>query len=183
MQDKLSALEAGSPYGPGLASYGRQMDELLLVCGRSAADVLWTMEEGLHCGSLAAVVGEIWENPRELGFTATKRLVRRAERSGIHAALIRWQAVPTLSAARRRWRLTSLPSATNRLDGRAAGEPVWQAELFRVQGRAPGTWTARYDRQAHRLDLAAPLPDRKMDRPAHRTAEPGPVPGDRRRAA
>lgn len=168
VQDRVSALEAGMPYGPGLASYGLSPDRLVLACGRGAPDVLWALEEGLRCSGLGAVIGEMWGDPRALDFTATKRLLRRAEASGIHAFLIRWNAQAGLSAARRRWRIAALPSPPATFDPKAPGAPLWQADLFRARGRRPGLWHARYDGSAHHIHMAAPPAHRPLDAQAGR---------------
>ncbi|MGB7404786.1 MAG: hypothetical protein WA906_03785, partial [Pacificimonas sp.] len=157
VQDRMSGLETGRPYGQAFARYGADADKLVLACARHAADVLWTLEEGLSCRALTAIVGEIWGDPKALDFTATKRLAMRAERQGVPVFLIRFNAHPNLSAARRRWRVTSLPSLPDPHDEKAPGAPRWRAELFRTRGDRPGVWEAHYDGSAHRLHLAAPL--------------------------
>lgn len=172
VQDRLAARETGHPHGRAFQHFGADPDRLVLACGRDGADVLWTMEEGLKCTALAAVIGEIWGNPRALDFTATKRLALRAERAGVHAFLIRFGAAAGLSSARRRWRVASCPSAAHPHDPRAPGAPCWRVELFRARGQQPGTWVASYDAAAHRLDLSA----------AFRDPVPAPAAQDRRRA-
>lgn len=159
VQDRLSAFEAGRPHGGGLKRFGADPDRLVLVCARDAGDVLWTMEEGLKCAALGGVIGEVWGAARALDFTASKRLALRAERTGIPVTLLRFSAPEDLSAARRRWRVTSLPSAPHPGDPKAPGAPRWRAELFRARDRTPGVWEAEYDGAAHRLRLAPTLPD------------------------
>lgn len=160
VQDRMCAQEVGQPHGRALARFGGDPDRLILACARHAGDVLWTMEEGLACPSLGAVIGEIWGEPKALDFTATKRLALRAERMGIPAFLIRFGgAVASASVARRRWRVASAASAPHPHDPRAPGEPRWRTELFRARDARPGTWEGGYDRTAHRLHLAAPLRD------------------------
>lgn len=154
VQDRLSRQQAGQPYLPGLA--GRP---LVRVDVNRPVDVLWALEEGLRCTSLAAVIGELWGDPRTLDFTATKRLAMRAEHYKVPCWLIRRAASPDLSAARNRWRVASLPSQAHPDDTRAPGDPRWQVELFRSRQQQPGTWVATYDRAADRVDLAAPLRD------------------------
>ena len=138
VQDRMTQREAGKPYPPGLPA-GLKM---ILVTVNRAVDVLWAMEEGLHCDALCAVMGEVWGDPPVLDFTATKRLALRAEARAIPALLIRRAAHPNLSAARLRWRIASLPAALDPDDNRAPGAPLWQADLFRARGRAPGIWVA-----------------------------------------
>ncbi|MEE4348916.1 MAG: hypothetical protein V2J26_01685 [Pacificimonas sp.] len=152
IQDEMSMIEMGMPT-LSMSRYGHDLEELLFVKAKNADDVLWAMMEGLSCTSLTAVVGEIYGDPKALDFVATKRLLHRAEQQGIHAATIRWAANVSLSAARLRWRVTSLPSGPCLYDPQSIGEPRWRAELFRAQGRAPGVWQAEYDWDAARVRL------------------------------
>ena len=162
VQDRLSRLETGRPYLPGLGD--RRL--LRVELGR-AVDVLTAMEDGLCCNALAAVVGEIWGDAKALDFTATKRLALRAERSGVPCWLLRRAARADLSAARNRWRIASMPSEPHPHDSRAPGRPRWQADLFRSRYGPPGAWIARYDRTADRLDMAAPVRDGTLDTAAN----------------
>ena len=86
----------------------------------------------------------------------------RAEAGGVPCWLIRRNATVSLSAARDRWRVSTLPSAPYVYDQRAPGTARWQVELFRSRRSRPGTWMASYDRSADRLDFSAPLRDGAM---------------------
>jgi protein ImuA len=143
IQDRASRLENGRIYGPALRGV-----QLLRVEVSHARDVLWAMEEGAACSGLSAVVGEVHGAPPVLDFTATKRLAMRAEATGLPVWLIRSGAVEGLSAARARWRVSSLPSDLHPYNTAAPGAPVWEAELFRARGRAPGIWAVRHDARA-----------------------------------
>lgn len=138
VQDRLSRREGGRPIASG---FGVAVEMLHLEVAQ-ARDALWAMEQALSCPALAAVVGEVWGEPRALDVTATKRLAMRAEAHGVRAWLIRRAAQPDLSAARERWRLASLPSAPPQDDARAPGEPSWRAVLFRARGSRTGEWEA-----------------------------------------
>lgn len=127
--------------------------DLLAVGLTRPADVLTAMEEGLGCPALGGVVGEIWGAPAALDFTATRRLAMRAEAAGRPCWLIRRGAVPDASAARLRWRISTLPSNRNADDPGAPGDPVWRAELFRSRLGPPGDWLVRHDRTANRLEF------------------------------
>lgn len=154
VQDRLSRLQAG-----GLCLAGLEGLSVLRVEASKPADVLWSMEEGLRAASLAGVVGEIWGDPAALTFTATKRLSLRAQASGVPVWMIRRACGATLSAARNRWRVASMPSAPPLYDAKAPGAPAWQVELFRSRELPTGRWVARYDRAAHRLHFSAPSGD------------------------
>lgn len=159
IQDRLSRRETGRPHLPGL---GTKRSLLLLEIVRPA-DVLIAAEEGLRCKALVAVVAEIWGDPPALSFTATKRLALRAEAVGVPCWLIRHGGSADLSAARDRWRISSLPSAADPDDATAPGDPRWRVELFRSRDKRPGLWVACHERgadgAADRVDLSAAVPD------------------------
>ena len=144
VSDRMSRRENGRLYGAALGHFGFT-GRVLRVEVSHPRDVLWAMEEGAACAGLAAVVGEIHGAPEVLSFTATKRLALRAEAAQVPVWLIRSGDHGALSAARERWRLTSLPSRAHPYNRAAPGAPLWEAELFRARGRAPGVWQAAYD--------------------------------------
>lgn len=144
VQDRASRLENGRLYGAALPGIGFHAP-LLRVEVSHPRDVLWAMEEGASCTALGGIVGEIHGAPPVLDFTATKRLALRSERSDVPIWLIRSGDPGALSAARERWRLRSRPSAPHPYDADAAGDPRWEAELFRARARAPGIWDVEHD--------------------------------------
>lgn len=173
VSDRMSRRENGRIYGPALTQFGFK-GQLLRVEVSHPRDVLWAMEEGAGCAGLAAVVGEIHGAPEVLSFTATKRLALRSEAGGVPVWLIRSGDHGALSAARERWRLSSMPSDLHPWNAAAPGAPVWEAELFRARSRAPGIWEARHDAAARRPKDRLCLVPRSGD---------GPLAQDRRAAA
>jgi protein ImuA len=164
VSDRLSRRENGRLYGPALAARGLKAPVLRVEVSHPR-DVLWAMEEGAGCAGLGAVVGEIHGAPEVLSFTATKRLALRSEAAGVPVWLIRTGEEGSLSAARERWRLSSLPSARHPWNAQAPGTPLWEAELFRARGRAPGTWSASHDPAARRPQDRLRLVPRSGDGP------------------
>ncbi len=150
VQDRVSGKESGLSYLPGMPDIA-----VLRVAVNRPIDALWAMEEGLRCGGLRGVIGEIWGDPPALSFTATKRLAMRAEASGVPCWLMRRAAEANLSAARDRWRVGVLPSVPQRFDTQAPGMPRWRVELFRSRKTKPGVWVASYDGATGHLHLAA----------------------------
>jgi len=149
VQDRMSILETGRPFPRGIAA------EFIHVEARDAKAALWAMEEGLKCAALSAVVGEIWGNPRALDFTATRRLAVAAERSGVAAVLLLFNAVPNLSGARMRWHASSRPSPLHPHDALAPGAPAWALDLFKARGVDPGRWDVAHEADGLHL-LAQP---------------------------
>ncbi len=155
VQDRVSRREAGRPFLAGLPV---PLNVIHVQAG-NATDVLWTMEQGLGCPGLGGVIGEIWGDPARLDFTATKRLALRAEAHGVPAWLIRRAATASLSAARLRWRIASLPAAADPHDQRAPGQAMWRADLFRARWRQPGQWVAHHEGGALVMEHGVDLPD------------------------
>ncbi len=145
VQERMAILESGRVHPPGLAAPGVDFGDLIHVEARDARAALWAMEEGLRCAAIGAVIGEIWGDPAALDFTATRRLAVAAERHGVAAYLIRLGGRANLSGARLRWRVASSPSLAHPLNPRAPGAAVWDAELFRARGAAPGRWVMTHE--------------------------------------
>ncbi|SHI41557.1 ImuA family protein [Wenxinia saemankumensis] len=143
VQDRLSRREAGMPCMAGLPE---GFDPIYVTVPRPV-DVLWALEQGLGAAGLVGAIGEVWGDPPQLDFTASKRLALRAEAQGVPCWLMRRAATPALSAARERWRVGSLPSLPDPDDSRAPGQPLWRAELFRSRFRAPASWVARHEEE------------------------------------
>ncbi|MEL7189708.1 MAG: recA-like protein [Pseudomonadota bacterium] len=143
VQERRAIQRGGRPYLHGLPSEWR--DRLIHVEAESAQDVLFALEEGLKCRDLACIIGEIVGNPRELDFTASRRLSLTAEKHGVPLWLVRLEAEADLSSARMRWRVQSASSQHPCWNDAAPGNPRWTAELFRARGHAPGEWTFAYD--------------------------------------
>ncbi len=142
--DRLTRAEAGVPYLTGMAQTGLKAPILRLDLN-NPRDVLWAAEQALSCSALQGVVAELWGDPQVLDFTATKRLALRAEAHGVACWLVRRGGQASLSAARERWRVTSLASLRHPHDPRAPGHPLWRADLFRSRFRPPQAWVARHD--------------------------------------
>ena len=150
VQERMAILEGGRVHPPGLGGAGLGAGgfgfaDLIHVEARDARATLWAMEEGLRCAAIGAVIGEIWGDPAALDFTATRRLAVAAERHGVAAWLVRIGGSANLSGARLRWRVASSASLIHPLNPRAPGAAVWEAELFRARGAAPGRWVMTHE--------------------------------------
>lgn len=141
--------EHGRPYGPGLGGAA-----LVLVSTATAAETLWTMEQGLRSGALSLVLGAA----EDATLAQTRRLMFAA-RQGETVGLLAPRDLGGLSAAGRRWRVTSTASALDPDDDRAPGAARLVAELRRARGERPGAWMLEQDDETHRLRLADRLAD------------------------
>ncbi|MEJ7740300.1 MAG: Error-prone repair protein ImuA [Chitinophagaceae bacterium] len=123
-------------FPPALKSFGVEPDKVIFVDLQKEKDVLWTMEEALRCGGLAAVIGEV----QELSFTASRRLQLAVEQSQVTGFILRRNPRnPGTTACVTRWKITPLPSVlAEGMPG--VGFPRWNVELLKVRNGKPGTW-------------------------------------------
>ena len=156
------------PYLPALVGCGIDAARLLFACAGSGGDVLQAMEDALHSGALAAVVGELDAN---FSLTASRRLQLAARASGTLALLLRRSrkfddpALSNASAAATRWRVGSAPSAppvASRPGLRGLGPARWRLELLRSRGGGTGSWLVEASDAQGRLRLAADVRDRPV---------------------
>jgi protein ImuA len=136
-QDFLEG-EAGRLNGVGLAEFGADPAALSLVRGRDAEAVLRAGVDAARCRSLGAALIEIFGAPRALDLTATLRLARSAEASGVTLFLLRIRAGEAKtgppSAAVSRWRARARTSRA--LLANAPGAPCFSVTLLRHRGGA-----------------------------------------------
>ena len=142
-------VEYGRPYGPGLEGA-----PLLLASAATLAEALWAMEQGLRSGAVSLGLGAV----EGASLTQTRRLDFAARQGGA-VGLILSRGLEGLSAARRRWRVSTRPSAVDVEDERAPGPARLLAELTRGRGERPGAWMLEQDDETHRLRLADRLAD------------------------
>ncbi|MEM7005229.1 MAG: hypothetical protein AAF498_05065 [Pseudomonadota bacterium] len=145
----------------------------LFVRPRRLFDTLWTIEEAIRSSAVACVIADI----AEADFTATRRLALASSRHGVPAILLMPHTREGATAATARWRISSTPSAVNRLDPRAPGQIRWQATLERsrnVPELAGHTFDLDYNHETLSLNLAPRMAARPTaPRPATGTsAEP-----------
>lgn len=143
--------EHGRPFAPAIAPADAG---LLLIVTRNETDALWAMEQALRSGAVAGVIGMI----NKATLTETRRLDFAAREGNSTAVLLRG-GDGGLSAARRRWRIATLPAAADPLDPRAPGRWRVRADLVRRRDGPPGHWMLEQDNGTNRLRLADRLAD------------------------
>ena len=155
--------EHGRPYSPGLSG-----TSLILAPVNTAAEALWTLEQALRSGAVSLALGTV--------DTATLAQTRRldfAAKQGGCVGLVLPRGLDGLSAARRRWRISTLTSAVDPDDAKAPGAARLTAELVRGRGERPGAWMLEQDDETHRLRLADRLADSGLAAIGHAGAPSG----------
>lgn len=155
-RSRRTALEAGDPYGPGIAGLGLLPDRLILVEAAKPAELLWAMEEGARTKGLAAVVAD-GVTP---DLTASRRLQLAAEAGDGLVLLMATGRQNASSTALTRWFVGSAPS---RPEADGPGRPCWKIELWRCRGGGrPQDWMVEWDNAALSLSVVSQMADRPL---------------------
>ncbi|WP_161957134.1 ImuA family protein [Aestuariivirga litoralis] len=130
--------EHGRLYGHGLERLGLPRHRFVTITLKKPASLLWTMEEALKSGAVAAVLGDAEAAHADL--TTTRRLALAAG-AGKSAAILTF-AKPdcAATASHTRWTAAAVPSLSPAHDASAPGAPCWSVELTRARGGRPGAW-------------------------------------------
>ena len=143
--------EHGRLYGHGLERLGLPRHRFVTITLRKPANLLWTMEEALKSGAVAAVLGDAEAAHADL--TVTRRLSLAAS-AGKCAAILTF-ASPDASAttSHTRWTAAAMPSLSPPHDAAAPGVPCWSIELTRARGGRPGAWILEWHHAQSRFSL------------------------------
>jgi protein ImuA len=171
----LWCLRGRDLFAPALARVGLHPDRVIFCETWKDRDVLPAMEEGLKCGGLAGVVGEV----SRLSLNASRRLQLCAGESGVTALVIRrWHnasekqaGAAEPNAAATRWCVAPFPSPARGFDG--LPRQLWQLDLLRVRGGEPHSWVLEACDATGHLALPAALAERSVAASEQRSAATG----------
>jgi protein ImuA len=161
IQQRLAALEAGIPYGPGSALFGIATSRWLIVETATVKDALWVMEESLRCPGVGVAVAEIADAGMAADLTATRRLNLVLQERRTLGLLLRHKPLAGTSACATRWRVAGAPGRDDGLGG--LGSPAFSLTLEKNQRGPCGTWTVEWNshdkcfRAALPVAMAAPV--------------------------
>ena len=180
--------DAGLLCPDGIAQYGVDPGRITLVTPVDVQTALWATEQGARCTDLSAVVLHLHGNPRRYDRVAARRLMLRAQESGVTVLLLRQSGVEEANAAHTRWRVEPLPSPPDRGFPAGIGLPQFRLVLERARDGRSGTWAITWNPKRKAFDHGQKEREIPLDRPAASADRPaGPRPlgqvVDLRRAA
>lgn len=138
--------QGGTLHGPGLVGIGIDPRQVIIGLMPDPLAVLRAAADVVRCPEVGVAVIELWQSPRLLDLTASRRLALAAEGSGVTVIALRIAAQPAPSAAQTRWQVAAAASAPP--EANAPGHPAWTIDLLRQRGRpAGGTWRVEWNRE------------------------------------
>lgn len=143
IEQDYAALEAGRPYGPGLALFGLPMERLFVLTVRHTRDALWAMEEALKSGAVCAVLLELVKDDGGIDLTATRRLSLAAADGGALGLVLTHHASNRPSAAVTRWQVAAAPGARDAFGG--LGAAAFALSLVKNRRGPTGRWLLSWD--------------------------------------
>jgi protein ImuA len=170
--------EAGDPYAPGIAErFGIEPERLLICRTRRIEQALWVAEEAAALPELALVLLETAGSSRKLDLTATRRLHRRAQRSGRPLLLLRQAGATEPTAAPVRLQVGPAPAAERQLlsgtlEG-SIGPPAFTVAITRSRTNMPASATLEWSDDARAFRAREPAA--RHARETGREADPGAV--------
>ncbi|HVI49276.1 MAG TPA: hypothetical protein VM802_30705 [Chitinophaga sp.] len=137
-------------FPPGLKAFGISPDQVIFVDVPSNKEGLWTIEEGLKCERLSAVVGDI----SNLSFVESRRLQLAVEKSHVTGLIHRSSTIPcSNSACVSRWHVQPLESIIEEgMPG--VGYAKWRVELLKIRNGRPGIWQVGWTEQGFHIAAA-----------------------------
>ena len=156
--EDMALAESGALYGPGLDAFGLAPERLLTVAAARPRDLLWAMEEALHCRAVRAVIGELRDSATDM--VALRRLSLTAAENGALVLLLRAAPTDGASTAATRWVVGAAPN-----NGFAA-------QLVRNRRGPAGSWILEWSDSDERFILAPaqPVAAPALDRPYRKIA-------------
>lgn len=138
---------SGRLYAHGLSELGLDPAKVIMVLVDQPLHLLRAAADTIACSGNGTVIVELWQNPRELDLTASRRLAMAAADAGVALLMLRIDAEPQPSAAWTRWRIAAAPSVP--FEAHAPGLPTLTLELTRHrQGPQNRRWDVVWDRDA-----------------------------------
>ena len=146
--EDMALAESGAPHGAGIDDFGLASERLVMVTTAHRRDLLWAMEEALHCRAVSVVIGEM--RAGGIDGVAVRRLSLAAADSGALALLLRATPSSDASTAATRWIVGAAPSMTRH----SPSAPRFAVHLGRNRYGPVGSWILEWSDSDERFILA-----------------------------
>src|SRR5262245_43220437 len=146
--EDMALAESGAPHGAGIDDFGLAPERLVTVTAAHRRDLLWAMEEALHCRAVGVVVGEM--RASAIDAVTVRRLSLAAASSGALAFLLRATPPTDASTAATRWIVEAAPS----VPAHGPGVSRFAAHLGRNRYGPAGSWILEWSDSDEQFILA-----------------------------
>lgn len=149
VSDPASEVDGGVLFPDGLAEVGLDPALMVFVRARTLADALWAANEAAGTGAVGAVVLHIKGNPARFDMTESRRLMLRAQASGVPVIVLRQSGREEAGSARGRWCVVPQASSVLPLVAPAPLIGQWRQRLVLERNRAgrTGEWVVSWNRE------------------------------------
>lgn len=140
--------EYGQLYAHGSQRFGLSPSQIIFVKVGHSVHLHFALEEALKTDDVGAVMGE---GPLP-SFTGSRRLSMLARTQGVPCVLLNPQPNDRNgSAAHTRWKVETMPGATDPHDPFGPGVPTWKVAMMRNRGGNTSSqpWRIVWDEQTH----------------------------------
>lgn len=153
---RMAGLEAGSPFGPGIAALGLDPSALVRVETERVEEALWAAGEVAATPRAGVCLLELRGNPPAADLAFSRRLALRARDRGVPVVLLRQSGGEEASAAATRWRIEPARSraGTQGAARKWVGPPAFRVTLEKCRGGRPGEWTLEWNNDERLFALA-----------------------------
>ena len=183
--DRVTSMEAGLPYAPGLKDFGLEPDLFFHGAARKLDEALWLAETAVQSGAFAAVLLEVKGNPVHFGLTESRRLNLRAKAAGRPVLLLRQAGEEEASSAVLRFLVEPAPAQHRHLPdgtmlGGSIGNPVFRLTLEKSRNPAPLSLILEWNPNARQFfPVSKPDRARPSRKPAAHSGHHLPTPANR----
>ena len=167
--DPACRVDGGQLFPAGLAQFGIDPGRLLMVHPTDLKTALWAGDEAAKCQDLAAVILNVKGNPARFDMTATRRLMRKAQRNGLFVCILRQGGGEEASAVATRWHVRARPCRADPDLETGIGPLRLGLVLERNRNGRTGQWTIAWNQQRQGFEH---VPEDYGDRPAVSTDRP-----------
>lgn len=143
LEDEMTGIEYGTPYPIGIASFGLDPAQFILVRCKSDAEALKATDDALSEKCIGGIILSLSCASKALNFTATRRLHLGAEKARCPTILLLGKNALKTSNATTRWQIAATSSESS--GAKAPGFAAFDVRLLRNRTGNTGHWLMQWN--------------------------------------
>lgn len=155
LSEPSADLDTGMLFPGGISHLGLDPSRIACIRPPHLADCFWAAGEALRTGGLAAVVLHLKGNPNTFDLSISRKLMLRAQTSGIPLFTLRQAGAEEASSAATRWHIKPSPSLPNEIYPKGLGHMRLTLTLEKNRNGQTGQWLIAWNPQTRSFEHAA----------------------------